>query len=206
MVGKKVWLPLARSVFGLRLSFLSFCRFSSMGTPDWPSRVLAAFTHLAGPNYQLSTLNHQQSEDLGLIRQELDALRSEDRLTPDLVRDPYFLDFLGLKDTYAEKDIEAAILRAIESFIPVLTMVGNPTIALRRPLTCRRSGKINGHGRLTGMAFKVRMGVPEMEALWNDLSTQTGPSRSFLRSSSRPSAICRRTRATIVWLRTRLTT
>lgn len=33
-----------------------------------------------------------------LIKQELAALRSEDKLTPDLVfRDPYILDFLGLK-------------------------------------------------------------------------------------------------------------
>jgi hypothetical protein len=32
-------------------------------------------------------------------------------------RDPYFLDFLGLKDTYSEKDIEAAILRELENFI-----------------------------------------------------------------------------------------
>lgn len=53
-----------------------------------------------------------------LIRQELKALRAENRITPDLVfRDPYILDFLGLKDTYAEKDLEAAILREIESFI-----------------------------------------------------------------------------------------
>jgi predicted nuclease of restriction endonuclease-like (RecB) superfamily len=53
-----------------------------------------------------------------LIRQELAALRDDDRLTPDLVfRDPYCLDFLGLKDSYAEKDIEAAILREMESFI-----------------------------------------------------------------------------------------
>lgn len=49
---------------------------------------------------------------------ELKALRNEDKLTPDLVfRDPYLLDFLGLKDTYAEKDLEAAILREMESFI-----------------------------------------------------------------------------------------
>lgn len=49
---------------------------------------------------------------------ELKALRDEDKLTPDLVfRDPYLLDFLGLKDTYAEKDLEAAILREMESFI-----------------------------------------------------------------------------------------
>ena len=32
-------------------------------------------------------------------------------------RDPYLLDFLGLRDTYAEKDLEAAILREMEAFI-----------------------------------------------------------------------------------------
>ena len=53
-----------------------------------------------------------------LAAQELKALREEDKLTPDLVfRDPYILDFLGLKDTYAEKDVEAAILREMEAFI-----------------------------------------------------------------------------------------
>jgi predicted nuclease of restriction endonuclease-like (RecB) superfamily len=53
-----------------------------------------------------------------LIRRELAALRAEDRMTPDLVfRDPYVLDFLRLHDTYSEQDIEAAILREIESFI-----------------------------------------------------------------------------------------
>jgi predicted nuclease of restriction endonuclease-like (RecB) superfamily len=53
-----------------------------------------------------------------LAETELKALREEDRLTPDLVfRDPYLLDFLGLKDAYAEKDLEAAILREMESFI-----------------------------------------------------------------------------------------
>jgi predicted nuclease of restriction endonuclease-like (RecB) superfamily len=53
-----------------------------------------------------------------LIDQEPMALRQDDYLTPDLVfRDPYLLDFLGLKDTYAEKDLEAAILREMESFI-----------------------------------------------------------------------------------------
>jgi len=53
-----------------------------------------------------------------LAAQELRALREDDKLTPDLVfRDPYVLDFLGLADTYSEKDIEAAILREIESFL-----------------------------------------------------------------------------------------
>lgn len=53
-----------------------------------------------------------------LAAQELKALRESDALTPDLVfRDPYVLDFLGLADTYSEKDLEAAILREIESFL-----------------------------------------------------------------------------------------
>lgn len=53
-----------------------------------------------------------------LAKKELVKLHREDLLTPDLVfRDPYLLDFLGLKDTYAERNLEAAILREMESFI-----------------------------------------------------------------------------------------
>jgi predicted nuclease of restriction endonuclease-like (RecB) superfamily len=53
-----------------------------------------------------------------LSEQELRALRDEDRLTPDLVfRDPYVLDFLGLHNSYSERELEAAILREIESFL-----------------------------------------------------------------------------------------
>ena len=52
------------------------------------------------------------------IRQDLEQLREADRLTPELVfRDPYLLDFLGLKDTYSERDLEAAILRELERFL-----------------------------------------------------------------------------------------
>ena len=53
-----------------------------------------------------------------LVRQELAALRETDQLTPDLIfRDPYVLDFLGLADTYSEKDLERAILRELEQFL-----------------------------------------------------------------------------------------
>ena len=53
-----------------------------------------------------------------LAKQELAKLRDEDQMSPDLVfRDPYFLDFLGLADTYSEQDLEAAILRELEAFI-----------------------------------------------------------------------------------------
>ena len=53
-----------------------------------------------------------------LIKLELQALNDTDKLTPDLVfKDPYFLDFTGLKDTYSEKSLEDAILRELEKFI-----------------------------------------------------------------------------------------
>lgn len=35
----------------------------------------------------------------------------------DTFKDPYFLDFLGLQNTYLEKDLEQAILRELEAFI-----------------------------------------------------------------------------------------
>ena len=44
---------------------------------------------------QVATLSHKAGS---LAASELAALRDEDKLTPDLVfRDPYVLDFLGLK-------------------------------------------------------------------------------------------------------------
>lgn len=53
-----------------------------------------------------------------LAQQELAALRSNAQLSPDLVfRDPNILDFVGLKATYSEEDLEKAILRGMESFL-----------------------------------------------------------------------------------------
>jgi predicted nuclease of restriction endonuclease-like (RecB) superfamily len=49
---------------------------------------------------------------------ELAAARDQRVVTPDMVfRDPYVLDFLGLRDTYSERDLETAILREIEAFL-----------------------------------------------------------------------------------------
>ena len=53
-----------------------------------------------------------------LIAHELASLRQTDILTPNLVlKDPYILDFLGLRDRYLEKDLEDAILRELENFL-----------------------------------------------------------------------------------------
>lgn len=53
-----------------------------------------------------------------LIRRELKELRNNDKVTPDLIlQSPYILDFMGLKDVYGEKDLEAALVREIERFL-----------------------------------------------------------------------------------------
>ena len=65
--------------------------------------------------YERTAISRKPDE---LIRSELDQLRHEDQLSPDMVfRDPYLLDFLGLSDRYIEKDLEDAILREIENFL-----------------------------------------------------------------------------------------
>jgi predicted nuclease of restriction endonuclease-like (RecB) superfamily len=53
-----------------------------------------------------------------LIKKEIEGLRDNDILTPDLVfRDPYLLNFLGLKNSFTERALEDAILRELENFI-----------------------------------------------------------------------------------------
>lgn len=52
------------------------------------------------------------------IAHDIELLRSEKQLTTDMaLRDPLILDFLGLQDTYSEKDLESAILANLQSFI-----------------------------------------------------------------------------------------
>jgi predicted nuclease of restriction endonuclease-like (RecB) superfamily len=53
-----------------------------------------------------------------VIINDLELLKSEQKLNPDLVfKDPYFLDFLGLKEAYSEKDLEASIIVELQRFI-----------------------------------------------------------------------------------------
>lgn len=52
------------------------------------------------------------------ILNDLQKLNANKQMSEDLFfRDPYVLDFLELKDTYSEKDLESAILAELESFM-----------------------------------------------------------------------------------------
>ena len=88
--------------------YAEMCRMENWSTRTLQKKVDSML-------YERTALSGKPEE---IIEHELEQLRKEDRLTPDLVfRDPYFLDFLGLKDRYLEKDLEDAILRELEQFL-----------------------------------------------------------------------------------------
>ncbi|MBI9031867.1 DUF1016 family protein [bacterium] len=65
--------------------------------------------------FERTTISKKPEE---LAKLELSELREEDKMSPDLIfKDQYVLDFLDLKDTYAERDLEKAILKEIENFL-----------------------------------------------------------------------------------------
>lgn len=79
----------------------------------WSVRTLRQ--KIDGMLYERTALSKKPDK---LIEQEIEKLRVEDQLSPDLVfRDPYFLDFLGLQGAFSEKDLETAILRDLERFL-----------------------------------------------------------------------------------------
>jgi predicted nuclease of restriction endonuclease-like (RecB) superfamily len=108
-----------------RAFYAEMCRIER-----WSTRTLEK--KIASMLYERTALSKKPEK---LIAQELRQLHEEDKLTPELVfRDPYFLDFLGLKDTYAEKDLEAAILREMEAFLLELG-VGFTFVARQKRMT-----------------------------------------------------------------------
>jgi hypothetical protein len=65
--------------------------------------------------YERTAISRKPEET---IRGDIMQLMDRDKMSLDLFyRDPYVLDFLGLKDTYSEKDLENAILAELERFI-----------------------------------------------------------------------------------------
>ncbi|MDR1130770.1 MAG: PDDEXK nuclease domain-containing protein [Prevotellaceae bacterium] len=79
----------------------------------WSVRVLE--NRINSMLYERTAISKKPEET---IKHDLELLKNEHRLTPDLVfRDPYFLDFLGLRDKYSEKDLETAIIVELQSFI-----------------------------------------------------------------------------------------
>ncbi len=96
----------------------------------WNTRTLSK--KIQGMLYERTAISRKSEET---IKNEIAELREEDKLTSDLVFcDTYFLDFLGLKDIFSEKDLENAILRELENFLLELG-VGFTFIARQKRIT-----------------------------------------------------------------------
>jgi len=88
--------------------YAEICRIEQWSVRDLRDKI-------GGMLYERTAMLRKSKE---LALQELATLKAKDQLSVDLVfRDPYLLDFLGLKDTYSEADLEAAILKEIERFM-----------------------------------------------------------------------------------------
>ena len=88
------------------------------GIEGWSKRTLQQ--KIDGMLFERTAISKKPG---AIIKKELAALKETSQLTPDLVfKDPYFLDFTGLKDTYSEQSLEDAILREMEQFILELGM------------------------------------------------------------------------------------
>lgn len=91
-----------------RMFYIEMCKLEK-----WSSRQLQE--RINSMLYERTAISKKPEET---IKNELAGLKNDQKLTADLVfRDPYFLDFLNLKDTYSEKDLEASILAEIQRFI-----------------------------------------------------------------------------------------
>ena len=78
----------------------------------WSTRVLK--DRIDSQLYERTALSKNSDE---LIEYEIDKLHCGEVSPNIILKDPYILDFLELKDRYLEKDLEDAILRDIENFI-----------------------------------------------------------------------------------------
>jgi predicted nuclease of restriction endonuclease-like (RecB) superfamily len=88
--------------------YIEICRME-----NWSSRQLDE--RIKSMLYERTAISKKPEET---ISNDLNLLRDQQKLNPDLVfRDPYFLDFLGLKDVYSEKDLETSIIVELQKFI-----------------------------------------------------------------------------------------
>lgn len=94
-----------------RQFYIEMCKIEKWSVRTFRERVNSLL-------YERTAISKKPEET---IKNELKILNKTGQITPELVfRDPYFLDFLGLKDTYSEKDFETAIVVELQKFISEL--------------------------------------------------------------------------------------
>jgi predicted nuclease of restriction endonuclease-like (RecB) superfamily len=89
--------------------------FEQTGTQRWSTRELQR--QIEGALFERVALSRSTRKLVALEKKKgpPEVVRYE-----DIFKDPYLLDFLGLKGAYSEKDLEAAIIRNLEEFLTEL--------------------------------------------------------------------------------------
>lgn len=91
-----------------RAFYIEMCQLEKWSTRTFHERINSML-------YERTVISQKPEET---IRNDLQQLAESSQITPDLVfRDPYLLDFLGLRDSYSEKDLELAIVAELQRFI-----------------------------------------------------------------------------------------
>lgn len=94
-----------------RTFYIEMCKIEKWSVRTFRERINSML-------YERTAISKKPEET---IKNDLRQLKNTQQITPDLVfRDPYFLDFLNLKDTYSEKDLETAIIAELQRFISEL--------------------------------------------------------------------------------------
>jgi predicted nuclease of restriction endonuclease-like (RecB) superfamily len=96
-----------------RSFYIELCRLEKWSYRQLQSRIQSML-------YERTAISRKPEKT---IKQDLELLKTDKIVHPDLIfKDPYLLDFLGLSDTYSEKDLESAILVELQKFITELGM------------------------------------------------------------------------------------
>jgi predicted nuclease of restriction endonuclease-like (RecB) superfamily len=91
-----------------RAFYIEMCKLEK-----WTTRTLEE--RIESMLYERTALSKKPEET---IKTELELMKNKQKINPDLVfKNPYFLDFLGLKNIYDEKDLEDAIVVQMQEFI-----------------------------------------------------------------------------------------
>lgn len=94
-----------------RMFYIEMCKIERWSVRTFRERINSML-------YERTAISKKPKDT---IKNDLKLLNDSSQITPDLVfRDPYFLDFLGLKDTYSEKDLEISIVAELQRFISEL--------------------------------------------------------------------------------------
>ncbi|MEW6615819.1 MAG: PDDEXK nuclease domain-containing protein [Thermodesulfobacteriota bacterium] len=88
--------------------YIQMCKLEKWSVRTFRERIQSML-------YERTAISKKPEET---IKNDLALLQNQQKLSPDLIfRDPYLLDFLGLKDTYSERDLETSILAELQHFI-----------------------------------------------------------------------------------------